>query len=211
MLLQNLDRYQFLKGLNGSFDWVIRDQRDFELTGNPYSPFFKNDELPSAMHFSEFKAHLYFKRDSWFERLEHEAENRHYIEGGTTADWPGYSKLLLRELIASKGYSAPTGKRSAADDQFIPHRFGDKCLMVSPLVSIKDFYTFYENSDLVTERVKRIVKNNQPLETNLLAVNNPGEENSLPASLTWYDAVAYCRDFERRTGLAVRLLSIEEW
>ena len=40
---------------------------------------------------------------------------------------------------------------------------------------------------------------------------NSGDSGDLPVSVTWLDAVAYCRDFERRHELPVRLLEPEEW
>ena len=43
------DNLVFLKGNNGAFDWVIRNQRDEAFTGNPYHPILKNKELPTAM------------------------------------------------------------------------------------------------------------------------------------------------------------------
>ena len=68
------DNLVFLKGNDGAFDWVIRNQRDEAFTGNPYHPILKNHELPTAMKASELNAHLYFKTGEWYERLEHSAE-----------------------------------------------------------------------------------------------------------------------------------------
>jgi hypothetical protein len=83
--------------------------------------------------------------------------------------------------------------------------------MVSPLISIGAFWAFYEESRMRTHRSELIGGNQQPLEMNLLGVNNPEENNDLPASITWYDAVAFCRNYELNTGLPVRLLTAEEW
>lgn len=59
------DNLIFLKGKDGAFDWVIRNQRDEAFTGNPYHPILKNHELPTAMKASELNAHLYFKTGEW--------------------------------------------------------------------------------------------------------------------------------------------------
>lgn len=70
----------FLKGEDGAFDWVVRDQRDNAFTGNPYHPILRSQAVPTAMMKSGLNAHLYFKTGEWYERLEHSAETRHYAE-----------------------------------------------------------------------------------------------------------------------------------
>jgi len=207
-----LPNIAFLKGKNGAFDWVIKDQRNNQYSGNPYKHIFKNDELPSAMRSSEFDAYCYFNRDIWNEYIEHYAEKRHYIEGGTIANWPGYPQLMLKELVASQTYIIPPNQEPAITDDFITHKLSDdRYLMVSPLVTIGAFWDFYEESKMRIHRSELLGGNGQPLEMNLLSVNNPEENNALPASVTWYDAVAFCRYYELKTGLPVRLLTIEEW
>ena len=205
------DNLVFLKGKDGVFDWVIRNQRDEAFTGNPYHPILKNHELPTAMRASELNAHLYFKTGEWYERLEHSAETRHYQEGGTVATWPGYPKLLMRELLATRrNYAVPSQPKGWSDLNFIPHRLNGYCSMVSPPVTIQEFWRFFEGSDWRDDRVSRSSRNNTQLEADLAAVNLHDDDH-LPASVTWFDALAYCRYYEQKTGLPVRLLEVEEW
>lgn len=144
-----------------------------------------------------------------YKKLGHDAESRHYAEGGTAANWPGYAKLIQRELIAGKGYRTPRPDTGASSDDFIPHRLGESCLMVSPLVSIADFFDFCARSNWGQARQEKALKTSSKEIDDLGTINmDPAE---LPVSLTWLDAVAYCRDYELRTGLPVRLMSIEEW
>ena len=199
----------FLKGADGTFDWVIRDQRDTEFSSNPLYPFFNKDEVPKAMDQSKLDGHLYFATGTWAEKLEHDAETRHYAEGGTAANWPGYAKLIQRELIAGKGYRTPRPDTGVSSDDFIPHRLGESCLMVSPLVSIADFFDFCARSDWGQARQVKALKTSSKEIDDLGAINMDSAE--LPVSLTWLDAVAYCCDYERRTGLPVRLMTVEEW
>lgn len=199
----------FLKGANGAFDWVIRDQRDKEFSSNPLYPFFNKDEVPKAMDRSKLDGHLYFATGTWAERLEHDAETRHYAEGGTAANWPGYAKLIQRELIASQGYRTPRTETGVASNDFIPHRLGESCLMVSPLVTIADFFEFCSRSNWVQVRQEKAHKTSSKEIDDLSSINM--DPVDLPVSVTWLDAVAYCRDYERRTGLPVRLLTVEEW
>lgn len=205
------DNLVFLKGENGAFDWVIRDQRDEAFTGNPYHPIFKSHELPTAMQTSGLNAHLYFTTGEWYERLEHSAETRHYEEDGTAATWPGYPKLLMRELLATRrNYAAPTQPKGWSDQNFIPHRLNGYCLMVSPPVTIQEFWRFFEGSDWRDDRIPRSSRTDMQLEADLAAVNLHDDDH-LPASITWFDALAYCRYYEQKTGLPVRLLEVEEW
>lgn len=205
------DNLIFLKGKNGAFDWVIRNQRDEAFTGNPYHPILKSHELPTSMQTSELNAHLYFTTGEWNERLEHNAETRHYEEGGTGANWPGYSKLLLRELLATRSnYAVPTQPKGRNDLNFIPHRLDGYCLMVSPPVTIQEFWRFFEVSDWRDDRISRSSRTNTQLEADLAAINLHDEDH-LPASVTWFDALAYCRYYEQKSGIPVRLLEVEEW
>jgi len=204
------DNIVFLKGADGAFDWVVRDQRDKPLTGNPFHPIFKSDELPSALRSSKLAARLYFTKGEWRERLEHLAESRHYAEGGTTANWPGYDKLILRELVADAAYLPPRPLHGPQDNAFTRHRLNDRCLMISPLVTVDEFWRFYEHSEWRRIRVDRLARAGLKIEADLGAVNLHDSGNA-PASVTWFDAVAYCRHVENETGLPVRLLDVEEW
>jgi hypothetical protein len=200
----------FLKGANGTFDWVVRDQRDAGLTSNPLYPFFDKDELPTALDTSQIMAHLYFTRGDWQETLEHDAEKRHYAEGGTTGNWPGYDKLIERELMASHRVVAPKRVSGHASNRFFSHRVGNHRLMVSSLITIDQFSSFLEETDWHRTRLEKAHKAKLALERDLLSVN-AGDSGDLPVSVTWLDAVAYCSDYEKRHGLPVRLLEPEEW
>jgi len=205
------DNIVFLKGQNGAFDWIIRDQRDEIFTGNPYHPILNSHELPTAMKVSGLNAHLYFKTGEWYERLEHNAEDRHYVEGGEMATWPGYPKLLMRELLSTRrNYALPSQPKGRYVETFVPHRLDGYCLMVSPPVTIKDFWRFFELSDWRNNRVVRSELGTNQLEADLAAVNLH-DDDYLPASVTWFDAVAFCRYYEDQTGLPVRLLEVDEW
>lgn len=204
------DNVVFLKGTEGSFDWVVRDQRDEALSSNPLHPFFNKDELPRAMDTSQLKAHQYFSLGGWQERLEHSAETRHYEQGGVVGSWPGYDKLVEQELLANHRFVPPRRVTGKASDQFVSHRVGNCQLMVSPLITINQFNSFLTETDWDRLRLEKARSAKIELERDLMSVNG-GDSGDLPASVTWLDAVAYCRDFEQRFGLPVRLLEAEEW
>lgn len=200
----------FLKGQNGTFDWIIRDQRDGSLTSNPLYPFFKKDEVPTAMDTSQITVLRYFTRGEWQEKLEHDAEKRHYEDGGDASNWPGYDKLIERELMSRPDFKPPKREPGQAHDRFVSHRVGNYRLMVSPLISIDQYASFLAETDWGRKRLEKAFEMKLSLERDLMSVN-AGDSGDLPVSVTWLDAVAYCRDFERRHGLPVRLLEPEEW
>lgn len=204
------DNIVFLKGAGGQFDWVVKDQRDEAFSSNPIFPFFKKDELPRAMDTSQVKAHQYFSRGGWQEKLEHDAETRHYEQGGFAYNWPGYDKLMERELLASQGFVPPKQKYGPLTDRFVSHRINNYQLMVSPLVTINEFNSFLTETNWGQIRFEKALKVDIDLEPDLMSVNG-NDSGDLPASVTWFDAVAYCRDFEKRSGLPVRLLEADEW
>lgn len=205
------DNIIFLKGRDGAFDWVVRDQRDEAYSDNPCYPVLHKRDLPSAMKVSDALAsHLYYRLGTWREKLEHDAETRHYSEGGSAANWPGYVQLVQRELAASQGYVHARQKQGEHSPAFLSHRLDDQCLMVSPLVSIREFWRLYSNSHWKRIRQERLYRSGQDLDQDLSAINLHDPED-LPASVTWFDAVAYCKAYEDETGLPVRLLNIDEW
>ncbi len=204
------DRLVFLKGPKGTFDWIVRDQRETRLTSNPLYPFFKKDEIPSAMDTSQIAACRYFTPGEWEEKLKHDAEARHYAEGCSASNWPGYEKLIERQLMAAHRFVPPRRIPGPASDGFVSHRVGDYRLMVSPLVTIAQFNSFLDETGWAQTRLDKADKAQVDLERDLGSVNGR-DAGDLPVSVTWFDAVAYCRDYEKRHGFPVRLLDPEEW
>lgn len=204
------DHIVFLRGADGAFDWVVRDQRDQPFVGNRLHPIFRSEELPSAMRPSRLAAKLYFTKGVWQERLAHLAESRHYAEGGKCENWPGYDKLILRELVATAAYAAPRPSVGPQSHGFVPHRLADRCLMIGPLVTVDAFWRFYEHSEWRRVRAERLAKDGVRIEEDLAAVNLH-DAGDLPASVTWFDAIAYCHYVEKESGLPVRLLDADEW
>jgi hypothetical protein len=82
--------------------------------------------------------------------------------------------------------------------------------MVSPLITIREFFEFYGKKDWGQSRLERAREANWDIESNLLSINSDPDQ-CLPASVTWLDAIAYCGNFENETKLPVRLLSVDEW
>lgn len=203
------DNIVFLRGANGTYDWVVRDQRDTPFSGNRLYPVFSAAEIPCAMSTdTEAKAKLHFTKGLWREQVEHRAELSFYATGGTPATYPGGDRVLsnyLRSLNEIAPMKAPSGSRRV---DFVAHHMADRCLMVSDLITIDEFWNFYENgwAEQRADKATRTKRSWPPLDE-----MNGRDERDLPVCATWYDALAYCKYLESRTGLPMRLLTIEEW
>lgn len=199
----------FLRGSGGRFDWVVRDQRDEQFSGNKLHPIFAADEIPTALSAGiDIKAKLHFTKGLWLDQIEHNSELHYYGTGGTLATYPGAEKIVANYLQATGAIVPKKAKGGTRQLDFVAHALADKCLMVSELITIDEFWNFYENewAELRDAKADRAAREWPPL----LEMNGR-DEGDKPVCVNWFDAVAYCKYLERRTGLPVRLLSIEEW
>ena len=124
--------------------------------------------------------------------------------------WPGYEILHQRELLA-QGYIKPNPKTGKTLDGFFPHRLKNRTLMVSPLVTMRELFEYLDHSDWLEIRNERIQKVDGSIPSNEIFSLNEEASDDYPAAVSWLDAIAYCRHFEQRTGVPVRLLTTEEW
>lgn len=203
------DNLVFLRGQDGAFDWVVRDQRDAPFSGNRLYPVFAADEIPRAMLVgTEIKAKLHFKRGLWRELIEHSAESYHYANGGTTATYPGSDRVLANYFLATNDFTPRQPNSETRHADFVAHPLKNKCLMVSELITIDEFWNFLDDewAGRRDEKEARTAGSWAPLDQ-----VNGSDERHLPVCVTWYDAVGYCEYLERRTGLPMRLLTVEEW
>jgi hypothetical protein len=199
----------FLRGPDGAFDWVVRDQRNAPFSGNKLHPIFFADEIPVALSAgTEMKAKLHFTKGLWLDKIEHLSEQHYYATGGTVATYPGPDQVLTKYLIAINESVPRKMKAGPRHVDFVAHALADKCLMVSELITIDEFWNFYDAdwADRRDAKAARTARSWPPL-----AEMNGRDERDRPVCITWYDAVAYCKYLERRTGIPARLLTIEEW
>jgi hypothetical protein len=198
----------FLRDVVGRFDWVVRDQRDCSFSSNDLYPIFRADELPKAVGRKAIQAHLHYSKGLWIEQLRHLSEHHHYDSGGTVATYPGEDEIVERFLIATSGYKPSKQITSDQHIDFIPHVLQEKCLMVSDLISTDEYLQFYESE---WQDIRTIKSELSDRKWTSIPEMNPNDQGFLPASVTWFDAIAYCKFVERRTNLPVRLLTIDEW
>jgi len=199
----------FLRGPAGTFDWIVRDQRNEPFSGNQLHPIFSADEVPVALSAETgMKAKLHFTKGLWLDQVEHCSEQYFYATGGTVATYPGSDRILADYLTSINELTVRRPRVGARHVDFIAHPLADKCLMVSDLITIDEFWNFYEAewADRRDAKAERTAHSWPPL-----TEMNGRDERDRPVCVTWYDAVAYCKYLERRTGLPVRLLTTQEW
>jgi len=202
------DHIVFLKDANGRFDWVVKGQRNEPFSGNDLHPIFKSEELPIALSDKSIKTRLHYQKDIWLEQLKHLAEHHHYNNGGNVGNYPGENAIVERYLIATKKFPHPKQRSASRDYKFIPHAVSNKCLMVSNLVTIDEFFHFY-HSDWAERREEKSKRTGSDWYS--LPEMNIMDPIERPVCVTWFDAIAYCKYLEKKTGLPIRLLMIDEW
>ncbi|WP_421716907.1 hypothetical protein [Arcobacter arenosus] len=209
----------FLKAEDGNYDFVFRNLRDKPFVSE-LGKYIRTKNLPSLLNEEyDFDRWLYFgfkeknknlkdiiPFDIWLERDSHLSEVEYY-KNNTLQDYPGQNSIL-KDYYTKKGiYSYYKKETKEILESFKPFELENKVLYVSNLITIKDFAEFYIEKD----------KDNQSYqETRLntlegLSMMNVEDNENVPISVTWYDAIAYCRYIENKYNIHARLLFQDEF
>ena len=194
----------FLRGEKGEYSSVFRNQRDKEFTHNSeFEPYLKRSEVPRFNDDYHFNRWYYFEDKGFKHKLLHEAEAEFYAKGGNVRTYPGLDTVLKNYIYDEYKKTLKPLACNKVIDGF--QRFDiseNKTLMVSDLISIKEFKAFmYKNSEYLGRR--------EGLD-NLNTVNDE-EDDSLPVALTGYDVLKYIDWFNAEHHVEARLLSLEEY
>lgn len=192
----------FLKGKNGEYDFVFKNQRDNEFNHQIYAPYLKRAEIPKFDDTYHFQRWYYFEFSGFRQEIEHKAEQKFYAENPREDYW---KSDIVKEYLANQ-YRRTEKKISSELDGFKKIKLKNgKTLMVSDLVSIQEFEIFKsENSDYFERRSQRSNLDN------LDSVNRESDK-SLPVTLTGYDVWKYIHWFNEKYGVETRLLDDVEY
>ncbi|WP_257227794.1 hypothetical protein [Acinetobacter sp. YH12075] len=200
----------FLKGENGAYDFIFKDQRDQEFKHQLYLPYLKRADIPKFDDEYHFKRWFYFEFKGNRKLQCHLAETQHYLSGGTIGNYPGIDELLKKSLYKEYNNTLTDLRTSIELNGF--HRVelkNGKNLLISDLITISDFRDFLgENPQYVKGRVD--LTKPQGMLDNLDSVNEDNDIN-LPVSLTWYDVMAFISWFNRKHKVETRLVTLEEY
>jgi hypothetical protein len=200
----------FLKGENGEYDFLFKNQRDEEFKHQIYEPYLKRADVPKFDDEYHFKRWFYFEFKGNRQQQLHQAETEYYFSGGKRCDYPGTEELLKRSLYTDYFKTLVDLSSSIELPNFHKIRLeNSKYLMVSDLITIKDFKMFSIANPLYLESRAKLFEQNCLLD-NLEAVN-ADEDTTLPVSLTWYDVMAFISWFNRKNKVETRLLTEDEF
>ncbi len=191
----------FLKGENGQYDFVFKNQRDKAFEHQIFGKSLKRSDIPSFISEYQFLRWHYFEYQGWRYLDSHNSENLFYEKGNKSSGYPGSSTILQSYHVAEGNFIPKPKKSSIKLSGFHEVLAENKPLMVSNLVTIDELNCFKEkNSDYLEYRVG----------DNLESVNDESD-NALPATVTWFDVLAYINWFEKEVGVPVRLLNLSEY
>ncbi len=191
----------FLKGENGQYDFVFKNQRDKVFEHQIFGKSLKRSDIPSFVSNYQFLRWHYFEYQGWRYLDSHNSENLFYEKGNKSSGYPDRSTILQSYHVAEGNFIPKPKKSSIKLSGFHEVFVESKPLMVSNLITIDELNCFKENnSDYLEYRVG----------DNLESVNDE-HDNTLPATVTWFDVLAYINWFEKEVGVPVRLLRLSEY
>lgn len=199
----------FLSSSTGEYDFVVRGQRDKKFNHNIHDPYLKNADTPKSNDLYHFLRWLYFEYDGWLEKDSFEAETAFYTNEDHN-NYPGMDEVLRRYFINSELYSElqpPSTTDAAMKEKGFYHVcIAEKRFWVSNLISIRQFKEFMECNPEYAEYSRA-----PELRSDMWEPDNSDSDESLPASVTWYDANAYAAWISKEKHIPVRLLDWEEY
>jgi hypothetical protein len=201
------DNLIFLKADDGVYDFVFRNLRDSEWK-SPYTTHQK--DLPSIYNEEyDFGRWLYFGSKDKSKNIKDKniteiliQRDRHlsqveFYQQYTIREYPSSDKILREYYIAQGLYSYDKKRRDKPIDGYKKIDIDGKSLRVSGLISVGEFFEFYNSgySDNRSDKLDDIYN------------VNIEDDTSVPVSVTWSDAIAYCRYIENEYNVTARLLS----
>ena len=110
----------------------------------------------------------------------------------------------MKNYLIKKGQYKPLSETASLKKNYVEVVIGSNRYAVSNLITIHDFKQFELNNSEYFRYRERI-------DVDKLQSVNSDENEDLPASVTWYDAMAYVAWISKRDKLPVRLLTYKEF
>ncbi len=195
----------FLKGPNGSYDFVFPGLRDEPFKHQVFENYIHNDDFPNSSDAKHFPRWLYHEYRGNLELDRHEAEKYYYANGGQSIRIPKPDEMLKSFLTARSKYEYQFQVAKLVSGYHQVEQGGRK-LNVSNLITVSEFREFMADEKFERYRARRARSNTDSWES-----VNQESEASLPAAVTWYDANAFATWVKKRKGLPVRLLTEAEY
>lgn len=191
----------FLSDDLGNYDFVVRNQRDQVFDHQVFGDYLKRSDIPSCIEDYRFLRWHYFQYQGNRCWDNHSSELHYYAHGNISANYPGRTAILQKYLEDIGTYKLRKKQSTFRQYAFNQVDTGQKSLMISNLISIEELLQFLkENPDYANYRTG-----------DMLGPVNSDENLSLPASLTYYDVLAYINWREQLDKIPYRLLTTDEY
>lgn len=198
------DKLIFLQGSDGQFDIVFKNLKDTSFKHKFMNGELKIIDIPYFIEDYSFFSWLYFEYQGCIDVDTHLSEVSFYSSNGRMSNYPGADEILISYYKNNKKYIERKKSISFVDSRFVNVNVLNKSVCVSNLVSISDFNDF---NDFIKDDSKYL---GYRCGDDILTVN-ADMNKSLPASCTWFDALAYCSWYAKKYGIPVRLLTSDEY
>ena len=196
----------FIRDYFGGYDFAFPNMRKTGFDHNIHQPYLKNADIPKSDDQYHFQRWLYFEYRGWLEEDQHEAEKLFYQNGGIPINYPGEIAILRKFMQVTGAYVAPH-QTAPLVEGFKPVMLGGKLLAVSDLVTIEKFRSFMINGNELYTKYRC----GSPEQDDWERSNQIDDIASSPASVTWYDALAYTTYISKTQKIPARLASEQEW
>lgn len=191
----------FLSDRKGNYDFVIKNQRTRVFDHQIFGDNLKRSDIPSFMENYRFQRWYYYEYQGHRDLDSHHSEQLHYSEQNESKGYLGQEVILQEYYKANKSYVPQVQTSSKHLKGFKETSLSEKTLMVSELITIEDLEFFLANDEYYKESRKG----------DSIKPVNSDVNLDLPASVTFYDALAYINWRESEQSIPLRLLSFDEY
>ncbi|HCG7071418.1 TPA: hypothetical protein NJ316_002176 [Vibrio parahaemolyticus] len=206
----------FLKGDDGSYDFIFKNMRSTEFVYNFDDGALKLTDLPSCIDDFDFKRWHYFSYKGYRELDEHLAEEMFYEHGGTGKNYD-YDKIIKSFYEENALYCCDDQKVTDLTNKLglSFNYYSKQNLMVSDLITVDLYIEFMKNNNTyLSYRKNPIFFNNEDdldSPNHQINIDNDITRPMLPVACTWYDSLAFIKWLEVKFGLYTRLMSHKEY
>ncbi len=205
------DNLAFLKGDNGEYDFIFSNLRERDFA-HSIDFGFKISYVPSCIKAYSNSRWKYFDYKGWEEKDQFLAFDDYLqkLDNKSISDDIQFDDEAKEQLLVNYLRAQVNHKQIKSTTKLLPGFYVNRekleNLAISNAITIKQFKIFLsENHNYHKDRYEYSDNDKD------WYLYNQDEDESLPAAVSWYDALAYMNWFEKEHGVCVRLLNENEF
>lgn len=191
----------FLKGDNGEYDFLFAGLKDNAFDHQIFKPHLYLEDTPKSFVEYNFLRWEYFHYKGFNSLINHQVEDSYYKKGGKAMHLLSNNFLRIKYHTDKGSYIPPKLKSSKKLTGFKEVSIPGKRLMISDLITIDQFNQYLKDDP---DYHKYRTGDN-------LSIVNSDPSSSVPASVTWYDALAFIKNLEKKLDVPLSLLTYEDY